>query len=78
MVVAVTDGIPEPSCFGGCEDDTVHCTDGIDNDDDGSLSILDATAAVPAGSLFFRLDRWTVFLESKLNRDISFESMLVL
>jgi len=35
VVVFVSDGVPEPRCNPGCEDDTSNCSDGDDNDGDG-------------------------------------------
>jgi hypothetical protein len=35
VVVMVSDGVPEPRCNPGCEDDETACSDGIDNDGDG-------------------------------------------
>ncbi len=41
VTVFVSDGIPEPRCLPGCEDDEDHCADGIDNDGDGSVDGAD-------------------------------------
>jgi hypothetical protein len=36
-----SDGIPEPQCRAGCEDDETHCSDGFDNDDDDLIDGAD-------------------------------------
>ena len=35
VVIFVSDGVPEPRCRKGCEDDEANCTDGVDSDGDG-------------------------------------------
>lgn len=35
VVILVSDGVPEPRCNAGCEDEIDVCTDGVDNDGDG-------------------------------------------
>ena len=35
VMVYVSDGVPEPRCNAGCEDDRTACMDGLDNDGDG-------------------------------------------
>lgn len=35
VVIMVSDGVPEPRCNSGCEDEIGACTDGVDNDGDG-------------------------------------------
>lgn len=35
VITFVSDGVPEPRCSPGCEDDRTKCEDGIDNDGDG-------------------------------------------
>jgi len=35
VVIFVSDGVAEPRCLAGCEDDTRACADGEDNDGDG-------------------------------------------
>ncbi|MDD9945208.1 MAG: VWA domain-containing protein [Myxococcales bacterium] len=35
VVVLVSDGVPQPRCLAGCEDDITNCSDGRDNDGDG-------------------------------------------
>jgi hypothetical protein len=35
VVVFISDGVPEPRCRAGCEDDEAACGDGQDNDGDG-------------------------------------------
>jgi hypothetical protein len=35
VVMFVSDGVPEPRCDAGCEDDETNCDDGEDNDGDG-------------------------------------------
>jgi hypothetical protein len=35
VVIMVSDGVPEPRCNPGCEDEIGACTDGVDNDGDG-------------------------------------------
>ncbi|MBN1656630.1 MAG: VWA domain-containing protein [Deltaproteobacteria bacterium] len=37
VIAFVSDGIPEPRCLAGCEDDRTNCEDGIDNDGDGLI-----------------------------------------
>ena len=37
VVLFVSDGVPEPRCNAGCEDDDETCSDGIDNDGDGLI-----------------------------------------
>ncbi len=41
VVIFVSDGIPEPRCNAGCEDDNTNCTDGEDNDGDGLVDDAD-------------------------------------
>ncbi len=41
QVVFVSDGVPEPRCNAGCEDDNDACTDGEDNDGDGRIDAND-------------------------------------
>jgi hypothetical protein len=36
-----TDGVPEPRCVAGCEDDVLNCSDGHDNDGDGHIDGAD-------------------------------------
>ncbi len=36
-----SDGIPEPVCTAGCEDDDRSCSDGVDNDGDGDIDDAD-------------------------------------
>ena len=36
-MVFVSDGVPEPRCNAGCEDDMDNCSDGNDNDGDGRI-----------------------------------------
>ena len=43
VVVFISDGVPEPRCRQGCEDDRNTCSDGIDNDGDG---LIDGMAAM--------------------------------
>ncbi len=45
VVVFVSDGVPEPRCYAGCEDDTSACGDGVDNDGDGLLDASDPDCA---------------------------------
>lgn len=35
VVIMVSDGVPEPRCNAGCEDELTACSDGVDNDGDG-------------------------------------------
>ncbi len=37
VVIFISDGVPEPRCNAGCEDDQNNCSDGEDNDGDGRL-----------------------------------------
>ncbi|MCB9729696.1 MAG: VWA domain-containing protein [Deltaproteobacteria bacterium] len=37
VVILVSDGVPEPRCNAGCEDDKAACSDGVDNDGDGII-----------------------------------------
>lgn len=37
VVVLVSDGSPMPLCLAGCEDDVTNCSDGRDNDGDGTV-----------------------------------------
>lgn len=41
QVVFVSDGVPEPRCLAGCEDDQDACTDTEDNDGDGRTDASD-------------------------------------
>ncbi len=41
MVVFVSDGVPEPRCNAGCEDDLNNCADDEDNDGDGRVDAQD-------------------------------------
>lgn len=45
QVVFVSDGVPEPRCNAGCEDDRTTCSDGIDNDGDGLIDSQDPDCA---------------------------------
>ncbi len=45
VVVFVSDGMPEPRCRGGCEDDEERCTDGVDSDGDGLVDANDPDCA---------------------------------
>ena len=45
QVVFVSDGVPEPRCNAGCEDDERTCTDGEDNDGDGRVDAADPDCA---------------------------------
>ena len=54
VVVFISDGMPEPRCRQGCEDDARTCNDGIDNDGDGLIdggqpSMLAANASEDDG-----------------------------
>ncbi len=44
-VVFVSDGVPEPRCNAGCEDDRRTCSDGVDNDGDGLIDAADPDCA---------------------------------
>ncbi len=41
VVIFISDGIPEPQCIAGCEDDIPRCSDGEDNDGDGKTDLAD-------------------------------------
>ena len=41
VMVYVSDGVPEPRCNAGCEDDQTACMDGLDNDGDGRTDSSD-------------------------------------
>ncbi|MFT7623465.1 MAG: hypothetical protein ACI9WU_002648 [Myxococcota bacterium] len=41
VVIFVTDGIPEPRCNAGCEDDLTSCANGEDDDGDGLIDDAD-------------------------------------
>ena len=41
VVTFVSDGVPEPRCNSGCEDDGLNCADGEDNDGDGQIDGAD-------------------------------------
>ncbi len=45
IVVFVSDGVPEPRCNAGCEDDQNACSDGQDNDGDGATDGADSDCA---------------------------------
>lgn len=45
IVNFVSDGVPEPRCNAGCEDDREACNDGIDNDGDGLVDEADPDCA---------------------------------
>jgi len=45
VVVFVSDGVPEPRCNPGCEDDRERCGDGGDNDGDGLVDAADPDCA---------------------------------
>ncbi len=45
VVVLMSDGIPEPRCNAGCEDDKNACSDGRDNDGDGLIDAADPDCA---------------------------------
>ncbi len=45
QVVFVSDGVPEPRCHAGCEDDRGRCSDGDDNDGDGKIDGADPDCA---------------------------------
>ncbi|MCB9546094.1 MAG: VWA domain-containing protein [Myxococcales bacterium] len=45
VVVFVSDGVPEPRCNAGCEDDRERCDDGGDNDGDGLVDAADPDCA---------------------------------
>ena len=45
IIVFVSDGVPEPRCNAGCEDDENACTDGEDNDGDGATDGADTDCA---------------------------------
>ena len=45
MVVFVSDGVPEPRCNPGCEDDVRVCADEEDNDGDGRIDAQDDDCA---------------------------------
>jgi hypothetical protein len=42
VITFVSDGVPEPRCLPGCEDDRTKCSDGIDNDGDGLVDGADS------------------------------------
>lgn len=45
VVVYVSDGVAEPRCNAGCEDDRAACSDGVDNDADGFVDGADQDCA---------------------------------
>jgi hypothetical protein len=45
VVMFMSDGVPEPRCNAGCEDDITLCTDGLDNDGDGDIDAVDGDCA---------------------------------
>jgi len=45
QVVFVSDGVPEPRCNAGCEDDRAACSDRLDNDGDGLIDAEDPDCA---------------------------------
>ncbi|MCA9546786.1 MAG: VWA domain-containing protein [Myxococcales bacterium] len=45
VVVFVSDGVPEPRCRAGCEDDGARCANGADDDGDGQVDGADPDCA---------------------------------
>lgn len=45
QIVFVSDGVPEPRCNAGCEDDRTACSDGEDNDGNGLVDAEDPSCA---------------------------------
>lgn len=59
VVIFVSDGVPEPRCLAGCEDDTFTCDDGEDNDGDGIIDGADEDCAIdPATGQLAAPDRF--------------------